>query len=143
MEVAGVVLGAVALVRPVHDLYRNCAALFINTRNYTKELKKCGENFAIQQRLFLQTFQLIVQTLVEEDVVAAMLGDKDHPQWKDPSFQAEWENTIGDCFDTPLKVTRETLGTIESRLSKLHARVTANQNSASVCNIALARMEIN
>lgn len=55
MEVAGVVLGAVALVGPVHDLYDKCTTLFANIRNYTNDLRRCGEKLSIQKFAFLQS----------------------------------------------------------------------------------------
>lgn len=132
MEVAGVVLGAVALVGPGHDLYDKCTTLFANIRNYTNDLRRCGEKLSIQKFTFLQSLQLLLRNLVQDDLAESMAKDKSHQKWKDLKFKADWDKAMGKCFDDLLGGIHETLREIEGKLSRLHASGGANQGNTSV-----------
>ncbi|CUS09744.1 unnamed protein product [Tuber aestivum] len=120
LEIAGVVLGALALAGPTYKLYKNCSQLILDIRNYEKGLIGCCHSIATQKGLYADTWTLTLSLVkVEKDLAAVMLEDENHPQWKDPDFLKLWTETIGSHFDAGVKVTQDTLKEIEEILSSV------------------------
>lgn len=123
MEVVGFAFGAVALVGPAYQLYRDCSALFIRTRTYLKEVKRYGDKLSVQQRIFANECELILSLITEKEEAAAMLEDREHWRWTDSEFILRWNATMESHFDVALQTVSETLKTIQEKMKKLQSHV--------------------
>ncbi|KAF8242805.1 hypothetical protein K440DRAFT_615429 [Wilcoxina mikolae CBS 423.85] len=93
-DVAGLAIGAVALLPLAFEGYQKCSDLFNSVQTYSSTLRKSGELLALQRRLFQRECRLLLRVVVSDDIAMEMIKDKGHATWKSPSFKARWDQQL-------------------------------------------------
>ncbi|PUU83114.1 hypothetical protein B9Z19DRAFT_211745 [Tuber borchii] len=132
MDIAGIVLGAVGLAGPSHDLYKRCSQLVSEISKGESNFNLYSDKITIQKGLHTDIWRAALSLVkVDKDIATIMLEDEDHPVWTDPDFLKLITVTLGEHFTAGMKVTKITLKEIESVLSKAKSEKEENISESS------------
>jgi hypothetical protein len=112
-EVAGLVLGAIALIGPTYQGYAKCEQLFKDIRYHTKALRSCAEAFLLQKVMFQNECELLLRIKFSPQVARAMLDNPSHPNWtQDPGIHSREASPL----KTAVFTIQQSLDKIEKKL---------------------------
>lgn len=110
--VAGLVLGAVALVGPTYDAINSLCKRISDGKKFPKTLRRIKTTLDIQKALLCAEYLQLFPSHVEEAFAKEMLGLVDHPNWFDKEFEDIFTSHLGDHYERiceAIKLIHETV----------------------------------
>lgn len=81
-ELAGLILGAIALAGPAYQCYSKCEKLFDDVSNHTRAFKSCAGTFFIQKEMFQGECEIMLSSVYSNQVAQAMLKNPTDSRWR-------------------------------------------------------------
>ena len=95
MELASLILGATAIVIPAYQGIDKLCNTISDARKHTSQLEDFWlQVFTVKATLRNECVLLFGSDFDAQDI-AAMLADKDHPNWNDRDFQQKFSDHLG------------------------------------------------
>lgn len=133
-ELAGLVLGAAAILVPAYEGYQKCNAIIAETRKFPRNFRTFKQALLVQKNIFNNECELLLKGVVDDVVLLRMLGDQNHDWWKNPVFQAAFCDHLGTSLEdkiAPFKVIREALDEITKEVLELEQKVNPSPDPVS------------
>ncbi|KAI5799053.1 hypothetical protein EDC01DRAFT_727245 [Geopyxis carbonaria] len=132
MEVAGFAFGAVALVPMIYQSFDRALELIADFRSFPVDVQRVNRLLSVQHMLFQRECRLLLELAVGPAPAAEMMETRAHPNWASKSFRDSWANTLGNTFDMPITIVRDSLTEINKLITELRRpNETLEQNSKS------------
>ena len=120
MEVAGVTLGAVALVPLAYKTYKRCSEILGEARSSEKAFQiPCGL-LSVQQEIFMIECASFLSAGVgnSTEIARAMIQDRSHPKWDDQDFMAWYAANMTKPMSVALTMSSQILDKILKALEE-------------------------
>ena len=118
IEIAGLVLGALPLLLQGIDSYASSLSRIDQTVNPSRELRKARDRLYLESVIFDNTCRILLASMTSPEEVDALLREPGGKQWKEPSLQSKFEQTL-DTSNIP----------VQKAISEIHGAVTKLQKS--------------
>jgi hypothetical protein len=122
MEIAGLVIGAVAAIIPAYQGIDKISSMVSDIKHFSAQHNMLWLQICTQKMKLRNEYILLFGDKFDTGEVKVMLGDQSHPKWSDSEFQRKfWEN-LGQSFEHspgPFQIINTTLEALEMEIQKL------------------------
>ncbi|RPA73306.1 hypothetical protein BJ508DRAFT_419106 [Ascobolus immersus RN42] len=124
MEVAGLALGAIALLGPTISAFKTCSAILVGNQRQLRELKRYGNILVVEEHVFVNECALILAAIPGADngIAKELINDSSHALWKDAAFQEKCRRN-GSVYEKPLRAALNALENMQQKLDTMFNKI--------------------